>query len=254
MNWLSRMVSSDINPLVAITIVPKFRPSYLSLKVSRSMGVVVSRLRGNHRLVLTCRHAFHNLDDQHECFLGIRKNCRLEMLGPPIFDTNQESDIAFLVVRDEMNILTEPMVLTPDDYVVGERSVLYNAQNVSNGVYNPSVFNVMRQFPVRERIEEAIFVKYSDPFVWQTPVDNTSLIQKLNTTGWQRCRSFTMRSRPGFSGSPVWNDNLQFIGMDIRGSNRDDRNGDVMVCIPSSQIFMSYNKLKSQIESLVNNS
>jgi Trypsin-like peptidase domain len=253
-NLVRNMLVSNTNPLVAITIVPKIRPSWLTMEIHRAMGVVIGRLRGNRRLVLTCRHAFFNLNADQDCFVGIRKQSpsRLKLVGAPIFDTDEESDIAFLVVQDTMNIRTEPLMVMSDDAVIPDASVLYNARNVSDGVYNLCAIEVSRQHPVRERSNEAIFVKYSDPMVWRTPSDNDSRIRQLDQEGWQRCRSFTMVSRPGFSGSPIWDDHLRFVGMDIRGSDQsnDPADGDVAICIPSSEIFLARERVYDQIQRL----
>lgn len=57
-----------------------------------------------------------------------------------------------------------------------------------------------------------------------------------------------MINRPGYSGSPIWNESFDLYGMGISGTNGDDKRGDKLVCIPRSELFIARQLVDDQIK------
>ena len=247
-----KMLSTSTNPLVAITPLPSGFRTGMNREFNRAMGFVSQRLRGQLRLVATCRHVFEYYDKGYEYIVTMRTPdaSQLDIVGKPIFDTNPESDIAFLVVRDPKYIRTEPLVIGTADIPLPEKRTLYNAANRTDFVSSICEFFVARQQVVE--LNQWAFTKLSSLIVNLVPKTDLEKQEELLRDGWIKCRCLNMVSRVGYSGSPVWDDKLRLYGMDVRGSEPGpDYHGDIMVCIPSSEIYLARQRVNSQIERLL---
>src|SRR5271168_5081132 len=93
------MVGTAINPLVAVTLLPQVQIPGANMGFHRSMGFISERFRGNLRLVTTCRHALLGYETGYDIAVTMKNldPARLRVVGKPIFDTNPESDVAFLI-------------------------------------------------------------------------------------------------------------------------------------------------------------
>jgi len=129
-----QMLRGNANPLVAIMLVypDRVRGGYGYL---RSVGFMVERFGHGRRLVITCRHAIEKSGDPgSRLVVGFKSPnpMMLACIGAPIYDTEVESDIAFLIVRDPSNSPTKPFDLSLPDPVVHDGMTLWNAQNQSD--------------------------------------------------------------------------------------------------------------------------
>ncbi len=251
---VTEMLTSAINPLVAITVIPKVLLTQFEMGLQRAMGFVIQRLRGNLRLVVTCRHVFPPSVQDHHLIYTMKnpKPTAVKAVSEPIFDPNPESDVAFVIIRDPQNARSRPFALQAADIPLPHQCILYNARNVTEST--ACEFFIARQ-PVRETNEWA-FTKFSDPYVTHVPLDDETEQQQLLADGWIRCRSLHMVSRQGYSGSPVWDDDLRLHGMNIRGSEpgteHHDNFGDIMIFVPTSEIYLARQRADDQIQRVLN--
>ena len=175
----------------------------------------------------------------------------LVCVGDPIEDPVAENDVAFFVVRDPSNTPTKPFTVLPDDLPIVDGKVLYSAQNFCDPI--KSYYSVG---PVSQAVSDPrlIFCKLSMAATEHALPDDHGRRQQLKQDGWLEYLLLQMVSRPGFSGSPIWDDQLQFYGMDIRGSTPKDsfykKTGDVAVCLPSSNLYAARQRVQDQVRRL----
>ncbi len=248
------MLSGSSNPLVAITLIGP-RPTVQGIPISRSMGCVVERLTGNLRLVMTCRHAFENLSNGYRLTVAMKNPnpTPLDPVGQPLEDPEPESDIAFLVVRDRLDAPTEPLSIGQLDPSLTGMQTLYNAANRCDPLSLHYEVFVARQ-TAKERPQRA-FCKLSGRATETVPADDRVRHDELLRQGYFSCRMFQMHSRQGFSGSPVWDEQLRLYGIDIRGTQPGDgmheSMGDVLVCLPTSELYLARQRVQPQLDQLL---
>jgi hypothetical protein len=252
---VTNMLSGPSNPLVAITLIGP-AVTVQGIPLSRSMGCIVERLPGNLRLVMTCRHAFENLTNGYRLTVAM-KNPRpspLLPIGQPLGDPEPESDVAFLVVRDMLDAPTKPLIIQLSDPPLNGMQPLYNAANRCDPLSRYYEVFVARQ-AAKERQQRA-FCKMSVRTTQTVPVTDLVRQEELRQLGWISCRMLQMHSRTGFSGSPVWNENLQLYGIDVRGTEPGDgvheNMGNVLVCLPTSELYLARQRVQSQLDQLLN--
>ena len=246
---VENLLFGTANPLVMICVYGPEDP-IKGRQFFRSMGFVCERLKDNLKLVVTCRHSLLELKKyQQGCVVMKNPNVNvLKVMGEPIEDTNPETDIAFMVVEDPFNSPTQPFMLSEENPpLVVKDQMLYNASAKDVNPFMRS-FN---PFIARQQVGEehrAAYCKMSETATNWMPFTNVELQQKLEGEGWIRCRMFNMVSRKGFSGSPIWDDELRLYGLDVRGSSPGDgffeELGDQVVCLPTSELYKARQRIQ----------
>lgn len=240
-----KMLTDNTNPLVSITLVGPPKHPDDPMPLSRSMGFVVDRFSSGLRLVVTCRHALDSFDAPgYRTIIGF-ENPRpkiVTMVGEPILDVRPESDIAYLLVRDPLDAPTRPFEVQPEDPPLIGKRILYNARNrCEPGLGVPGLYVVSTFRQKAKEMNYLAFCKFTSKDVVLWDRSNHAKHAELEHDGWIRSRSFQMVSRPGYSGSPIWDDELRLYGMNFRGTEPSDidyeKFGDVATCIPVSELY-----------------
>ena len=78
------------------------------------------------------------------------------------------------------------------------------------------------------------------------PEDDTVELPGLRDHGYIEHGYMRMYTRPGFSGSPIWDDQLRLIGMNVRGTYGGD-DGDYCGYVYSGDIRRAFTALRSQM-------
>ncbi len=198
------LLAGSANPLVSIGVV--FLDLSRGAAHDRSMGFVVECLGDGYKLVVTCRHAFEHLG-----MLGSRlivafktpKPTMLVCIGEPIMDTEPESDVAFLIVNDSTRSPTRPFDLRQEDPTIHPNQVLYNSRNQCDPMHN--LYDVFVAHQNVTELDRVCFCKFTDMgTAWRIPASDIAERERLRAEGWIQCRLLRMVSRPGYSGSPIW--------------------------------------------------
>ncbi len=251
-NDFNQIACSLANPLVAIVQQPKAA----HLPFGLGMGFISERFKGNKRLITTCRHNF-NVSSQNYKFifatavLGTNETDRwreLTMIGQPIFDPREGSDIAFAIVKDPENARTRVLKAENRELPIPTNPPeLSNVRNASfdngNGTYQ---FEILTQLDIAE-LDRQMY-QFTDNSIVCEPVKNEQHASELVETGYFPCRTLTMISRPGCSGSPILNDNFELFGMDIGGTEAGDKDGDIAICIPSNELYEARRLIDAEIQ------
>jgi hypothetical protein len=221
------------------------------------MAFVAERLQGNLRLIATCRHAIWPLKEYPRVRVTINNPhpTELQIIGKPIEDTREETDIAFILVQDPKNAPTQPLVIqAADPPTIELGAILYNA---SAETVNPLTWQfkpyVARQVVGGEMLRT--YCKMSEADAVSVPVEDIQQEKLLQQAGYISCRLLNMVSRKGYSGSPIWDNNLCLWGLDVRGSSPDQETyqqwGDVAVCLPVSELFEARQRIEPQLKELL---
>jgi len=242
-----------VNPLVTITVVGERNAASNSVPVSRTMGAIIEVYPRGVRLVVTCRHSLQSwVGKPHGLIPAFSKPPRvvtLRPLGGPIMDTEEESDVAFLLVQDTEQTGVTPFALTRQDRVIGGQT-LYNASNQCDPIARTYEVFKAQQVGTRELCWRGLY-KFSEKVKHFLTEEETEKYNQMRTEGWRPCRMLKMISRPSFSGSPVWDDRLRLVGMNIGGSHPGTENydlrGDVAICIPVSELFEARRRVEPLI-------
>ena len=237
-----RRFLTGANPLVTVTIVGMPNSASRSIPVSRTMGGMIESYKHGIYLVMTCRHSLQDwMQKPHETIAAFSGPgvTMLRVIGQPIFDPEQESDVAFLLVQDRSQARVNPFILTQQDFPITGQT-LYSSANRCDPI--KSVFEILRtqQIDAREICWRGLY-KASEKTKHFIGEGDTEQLEQLRSEGWRPCRILQMISRPSFSGSPVWDARIRLVGMNIGGSEPGTEThksrGDVAICIPASELF-----------------
>ncbi|HLC48905.1 MAG TPA: hypothetical protein VJI96_00780 [Candidatus Andersenbacteria bacterium] len=251
------MLGGNTNPLVSVTFIERPNPIIKkSIGCPRSMGFIVERFEKGLRLVATCKHAISFFSMSAYTNLVAFKNPKvtsLQCIGNPIGDPERESDIAFLLVRDPLDAPTQPFALHAEELRIVDGMTLYNAQNQCNPV--TSTYNVPVAAQSVEDRKQIVFCKLSEKDTHIVSIENTDKRLQFEQQGFVGYRALSMVSRPGFSGSPIWDNQLRLYGMDVRGSSPKDTfytdMGDFTVCLPTSAIHAARQRIDLSLQRLL---
>ncbi len=232
-------------PLIAINGINVADPHWCA----RSMGFVVEKLPNKLRLIVTVRHAFDKVQRHYQLLKSgfMRGVTSLEFIGK-VEDTLPESDIAFILAKDPTDCAVMPFILEPSDPVlpVGPL-ILFNVANRCEHTRGRFLLDVAEQFT--QECDELCFCVMSEKTPKSCLVTDTKKIERLSE-GRQCCRSFMMESQPGNSGSPVWNEHLELIGMNIRGG-ANSQGINFMVMIPRGELYLARQRITPRLNKLL---
>ena len=79
------------------------------------------------------------------------------------------------------------------------------------------------------------------------PQRDAAQIKELEDKGWAKMSYMTLFSRPGFSGSPIWDDRWQLYGMGVRGTKswQSTSGGDLLAYYPASAIDRMWSEVRA---------
>ena len=246
---LERILCSTANPLVAINAI-----DFTSQQISRGMGFISETFKGKKKLIVTCRHNFNRWADDSYTYKfmsaaldpsGLHKIRELNLVGEPIYDTRPGSEIAFLIVRDTDRAKTKFFKILPEDRKIPTNpAILYNVKNTSYEKPDLSCgFFLARQNHIKELPSNTYVTSSGGEPVLTLSSDNTPI-----DTEHMKCRTLSMISRPGFSGSPIWDEKYNLYGMDVGGSEKNSEIGDITACIPNSELYKARQRVNHMIQ------
>ena len=249
---VTEMLSGRENLLVTITLLGPPDPAHgWHEPMNRSMGFIVESFDRGLRLIASCRHVFENCNAPGYRRIVATKRpapTLITPLGDPIFDTDVECDVAFLIVRDPTDTTIQPFLITPDDPPHIDVKILYNAQNKCEPRGEYYVFNARQ---VVKELGQFVFCKYSNKLAEFVSRSSTTRHEELERQGWHRYRFFNMLSREGYSGSPVYDDDLRLYGINARGSSPEDgalgKTSDTMGCLPTSLLYAARQRTDGEL-------
>lgn len=234
------------DPLVAINGIKVHDPC----EAARSMGFIIEKLPNKLRLIATVRHGFDNVPRHHQILKSdfMNRVVNLELVGR-LDDTLPESDIAFLLAKDPTDCDSKPFVLEPSDPLmpVGPH-ILFNVANRCEHTRGRFSLDVTRQ--LAQECDELCFCRLDERTPKSCLVKDTKKIERFSSEGRQCCRSFMMQSRPGNSGSPVWDEELELVGMNIRGGSNSSGT-DFMVLIPRGELYLARQRIIPRLNKLL---
>ncbi len=213
-------------PLVTITC----RPTYPQ---GRSMGFVHSTLSDERLVIVTARHVFVLGNDPMKYVFAFADGTEAE-IERIICSSSTADDLIFLIAKQRPGY--RPIIFRrPKQERVFPR-VLYNCRNVTGEALFP--IRVAKQTPVRVLPEYFFMSPESEALREVVPGNNLRRIKTLLDAGWSRLNLAVLYSRPGFSGSPIFDDTWNLYGMGSQGTAGDpgESTGDKLAYYPASYI------------------
>ncbi len=105
---------------------------------------------------------------------------------------------------------------------------------------------------VNEGYRSVLAMSAPSPRTWSFPYEDTGAYESRCADGWIPCREFNMISRPGNSGSPIWDARLQLYGINIRGNDPSMESyktqGDLLGCVPTSRLFEARGRIEETLQ------
>ncbi len=220
-NWLWHH-----NPLVTISRWPA------GGTLSRAMGFVYEILPSGRAVICTCRHNFLESEDLTTfTFLGglIREE-QYQPLHPTPLYAADERDVCFIVAQ-RVTMAKRLKLFDArafDKWHATKEDILYNCRNalgesdVDEG--DDSQLYVARQIigPARNPALRAWVTIHDAKTAHVLPETDTAELPALRERGYLEHGYMRMYTRPGFSGSPIWDDQLRLVGMNVRGTYGGD--------------------------------
>lgn len=236
----------DDIPVVSITTLV---PTHEGLGRHRTMGFVTDALPGGFRLVATCQHGhreqWRNKRTQVYMALAGKGVQPFRVLGKAMADVSSAADLYFVLVWDPNDLAVGPFVLGPEDPQITEPVRLYNARNLTE--FNGSSIRFLQEVAVQEGVVELTTTAFTKRGKYDTANwDNPQKSSTLAADGWQANRMFAMQSRPGYSGSPIWDEARTLYGMNLGGTSGTGR--DELVCLPRSAIYSARKNIEGRLQ------
>ncbi|MBU6320990.1 MAG: hypothetical protein KGI78_00515 [Patescibacteria group bacterium] len=210
------------------------------------MGSLIEIYESNITLLIACRHtlevgkrvgasAFVNFPAPPEPIPG-------EVLGSPIYDPIEGSDVAFQFVRlPDATQFTRLRLVDRDREVRNE--TLYSFQHRMDADTG-HLSTLCAQHPnVRKAVWGALY-KNGEP-IKQFPEPDFQRLTALRAEGWLPCWLLRMLSDEGYSGSPIIDDKARLVGMNT--GHVTGLQGSVAVCIPTSELYRARRRVHPQI-------
>lgn len=219
--------------------------------ISRAMSFVYDVLPSGRVVICTCRHNFLECSDLPAfTFLGgFNREEQFIQLHPGPLYAPDNRDIVFIVTRR----VTMAKKLRGFDtrafdkwHAEGE-GILYNCRNAIGEQVNTQLF-VARQTigPPQNPAHRAWISAENAETAHILPEDDTVELPGLRERGYVEHGYMRMYTRPGFSGSPIWDDQLRLIGMNVQGTYGGD-DGDYCGYVYAGDIRRAFAALRPQM-------
>lgn len=233
------------NPLVTFTRQRSVGRPY------RSMGFVYASLPSGRNVLCTCRHDFLEVEDLGARTLlgGFNREERYDPLHAIPLYAEDDRDICFIVARRETVVQRLKLLdaVAFDKWHASEEGILYNCRNAI-GERADSQFDVAQQEigPPMDPTHRAWINIRDEEIAYVLPETDTVKLPALRERGYHEHGYICMYTRPGCSGSPIWDDQFRLIGMNIRGTCDGDA-GDYCGYVYAGDIRRAFEALRPQI-------
>jgi hypothetical protein len=229
---INNFLTSDKNPLVSVARTKEMG------RVQRGMGFVYKNISRRIKVIATCKHHFlHNKPEDFQFFLGGQK-VALTPLTSALYSNNPAEDLAFFIVEGprttkniEFNIGLENLKTTD-----GQR--LYNVRCT----YEPYVPAFPFQAMIQEtfKVDMLYAVNFSNVTMSESvDPENIERQAELIENGFIIYPSIGMVSKVGCSGSPIFDDNLNLYGVNVRGAESTDQ----LIYVPLNNLKQVYDEV-----------
>lgn len=221
--------------------------------LSRAMGFVYEVLPLGQVVICTCRHHFLEVNDLSEFILlgGFNREEQYIPLHPLPLYAPDDRDIAFIIARR----VTKAKKLRAFDTRAFDKwhaeggGILYNCRNAIGDQEDTQLFVAKQTIGPPRNPTHRAWISLSDVHMaHMLPETDTVELPGLLDRGYLEHGYMHMHTRPGFSGSPIWDDELRLIGMNVRGTNGGKR-GDYCGYVYAGDLRRTFETLRpSMIE------
>lgn len=226
--------------------------------LSRAMAFVYEVLPSGRVVICTCRHNFLEVNDLSSfTFLGgFNREEQFVPLHPMPMYAPDGRDISFIVTR-RVTMAKKLRAFDTrafDKWHANDEGILYNCRNAIGEQSNTQLF-VARQTigPPNKPGHRAWISAENAETAHMLPEDDTVELPGLRERGYIEHGYMRMLTRPGFSGSPIWDDQLRLIGMNIRGTYGGD-DGDYCGYVYAGDLRRTFDALRPQMLEIDRNS
>ena len=236
---IKKILSSEENPLVSVVRLTD--PN----RIQRGMGFVYKRLNRRVKVIVTCRHNFMKYSFTDFQFLLGNKNVDLNIVSAPFYHENPAHDIVLCIAHDSERHKTAEFNSNLRNSTPHNKQVLYNSKcdfhpdriNFPFYVMKQIVFTTEMHLAIKDFGQEGEFVR------------PTNEVRKLELTkeGYVIYPSLGMKSVVGCSGSPIFDDDLNLYGMNVRGIGETDK----LVYVPIAEINSMYKKIEADVQKYI---
>ncbi len=219
--------------------------------LSRAMGFVYEILPSGRVVICTCRHNFFESSDLTALALlgGYNREEQYVPLHPDPLYASDDRDIAFVITRRVTMAKKLRAFNTQafDKWHANEEGILYNCRNAIGESPDTQLF-VTRQVigPPRNPAHRAWINVNNTETAHILPETDLIELPGLRDRGYIEHGYMRMHTRPGFSGSPIWDDQLRLIGMNVRGTHGGD-DGDYCSYVYAGDIRRAFVALRPRM-------
>jgi hypothetical protein len=239
---IETIMFSDRNPIVSLTRMVQDGPGF---RFQRGVAFVYKNVSRRIKVLATCRHHFIKFPfEEFEFSLGMG-NKILRPVSPAIIPDSGE-DIAFIVVEDSSRTKCLELNKIKDLKKVQKGKNLFNVKNDVGDINSRDNLFVMRQkfkHLSHYMVLDAVENEQGDTFDSSLEMHQQK-IEQAKSKNMIIYPTVCMISRPGCSGSPIFDDDFNLCGINLRG--RDDI--DMLGYLPSSEVERYYRQLEAEIQ------
>jgi len=207
----------------------------------RSVGYIHDVLSDGRMVVVTARHVFYPEEDPNAYVLGLVDRLTTLTIERWFPSTLPTDDLLFLVVEAVRGF--KPIIFgrPPNEEVFPE--VVYNGKNtVGESRYPISLTAQKAGMKVHDDLVFFLNTETRREIVSPT---NLERIAELRELGYSQSRLAQLYSRPGYSGSPIWDDNWNLYGVGVGGTFDHSERGDQVIYYPASYLDKVWADIKS---------
>lgn len=219
--------------------------------LSRAMGFVYAVLPSGRVVICTCRHNFLESSDLTAfTFLGgFNREEQYVQLHPNPLYAPDDRDIAFIVTR-RMTMAKKLRAFDTrafDKWHAEGEGILYNCRNAIGEQINTQLFVAQQTIGPPRNPDHRAWISAKDAEnAHMLPETDTAELPSLRERGYIEHGYMRMYTRSGFSGSPIWDDQLRLIGMNVRGTYGGD-DGDYCGYVYAGDIRRAFMALHPQM-------
>lgn len=251
-----KFLKSSVRPSVKLTLRRAVKAPLVTITrkstypAGRSVGFVFKKLADGRLVIATAAHVFH--PENNPAAYAIESLDGKEFQVDEMF-SGHSHDVAFLIVRSipgfaplSFETPRRETVLPKTLYTL--RNILGSGQRTYLAIQQGDlqVLDIVVMTPPWEIALEGL----QKPLLFPTPTpEGWEKIGRLSSEGWSRLSYMPLYSRPGFSGTPIWDDLWNLYGMGVRGtatSSNDNPEQELCAYYPRSFLDTLWSEFYSE--------
>lgn len=216
----------------------------------RSVGFVLDTMPDGRHILCTVGHAFFPEDDPKAYRFGLLDVVRELEIENYLTPVNPADDISFLVAKPMKDF--SPIIFDRPRNEKFIPKALYNAKNCV-GEPGPPLLLGLQTDTIGFHQEVVMAPPWRDQKKQGDasaklfhPHNDAAQVKEFEDKGWAKMSYMTLFSRPGFSGSPIWDDRWNLYGMGVRGTKNWESTGggDLLAYYPASAIDRLWSEVR----------